>query len=47
MSAPDICHGCWHQDCTCGISLAQRIADARELAVREAAERLAAERSGS
>lgn len=43
MSRPDVCPDCWHEDCTCGISLAERAANDRALAVREAAERLAAE----
>jgi hypothetical protein len=41
----DICPDCWHEDCTCGITLAQRAADANALAAREAAERLAGERA--
>jgi hypothetical protein len=39
----ELCSACWHEDCTCGLTLAERAANARLLAVREAAERLAAE----
>ena len=38
------CPICWHEDCTCGSTLEQRTAAVRELAAREAVERLKAER---
>ena len=43
LGETSVCPGCWHEDCSCGISLAERAANSRLLAVLEAADRLAAE----
>jgi hypothetical protein len=39
-SQPDVCRGCWHEDCTCGTTVEERQAAANRDAVAEAARRL-------